>query len=409
MGLEEFKKHLTKYLTNEEIERLVNSFSLPQPHGIFLNNNVTLDEDFIKEFELVQNKYIPRCYYTYKEGLGKTLYHDFGAYYIQESSSSFVPAFLGIKDGSLVLDMCSAPGGKGIFGSLLNPHGVNVLNDVSSSRCQAIVNNVERMGLNNVVITNSDFLNDKIVTKFVNTFDYIILDAPCSGSGMFRKNKGMIDEWSINQVHKYAEIQKKLLHNAYLMLKPGGTLSYSTCSLSYEENEEVIQNLMNRARECIVEDRLPKGVKHHLGLIDDNGEGLCVYYISKPGDLEYEYKNINYINEIRLNGNKYVLNNKFDYKNLHVVRYGVKAYETIGKTSKPTHHLAKALNCFPTIEINDVNLIKRYVQGEQITINTASNYENGYVIITYKSLKVGLGKLSSNIIKNLYPKGLRHN
>ncbi len=421
MGLNDFKSHLETYLTKNEIEELIKSLSYPQFHSLFLNNNVKLSDHFTNKYSLKKNKYVDNAYYSSSNELGKTILHDIGAYYMQEYSSTIAISNFKVSNDSLILDMCSAPGGKGIFASLINKDGVNILNDVSNSRCQTIINNVERLGLDNVVVTNNDFTNDKFVNSFLNHFDYIILDAPCSGSGMFRKNPNMIEEWSKNQVDKFSNIQRTLIINAYKMLKPGGKLMYSTCSLSKEEDEDVVNYLLKNSDATISKnnDLLPNK-SHHLGLYNDIGEGLFVYYLEKPGELikssikKNKFKKYetnmglpSSRSNIEINGEVYSLNKEFDFKNLHVVRYGVKAFEKISNTYKPTHHNAKALNMYPKVNLNEDDL-RKYIRGDLINVSNLK-LDNGYVILNYNSINVGLGKYVSGVIKNLYPKGLRHN
>ena len=145
-----------------------------------------------------------------------------------------------------VLDLCAAPGGKTVQASMaLNKTGLLISNDLSHQRAGLILQNVERLGLGNIVITNNDF--SLIYKDYQEHFDKIILDAPCSGSGMFRKQREMEDDWSYQKVLKFAEIQKELIRIAYFMLKPGGKLIYSTCSFSKEEDEDVVEELLNNS------------------------------------------------------------------------------------------------------------------------------------------------------------------
>ena len=422
MGLSEFKEHLKSYLSEEEINEIVNSFDKDIPHSFYLNKNVNLPLDFVNDFSLEKSKHIPNVYHSFKDGLGKTIFHDIGMFYMQEESSTYAIHNFDIEDESLVLDMCSAPGGKGIYACLRNPNGVVVLNDVSASRCQAIVSNVERLGISNAVITNSDFTNKKIVERFKDTFDYIILDAPCSGSGMMRKNIAMQNEWSMNKVNKFASVQKELILNAFYMLKPGGKLMYSTCSLSKEEDEDVVNYLVDNTDAEIIEFDNKK--YHHIGLLDDLGEGLFFTYIKKIGTLSKckfsdkgsRLKDLNGKYDYELPGNSiievnkqdiYVLNHEFDYKNLHVIRYGVLALERKGKIFVPTHHYAKAFNTLPTISL-DNELINMYLKGNTLRLDIG-DLKKGYFVMKNNDINVGLAKYSDNVLKNLYPKGLRHN
>ena len=251
----DFKEHLYQSLPKDEVDQLIDSFSSEDYHAVLLNLNKISDEEFLKEFPLVKPHPIVKHAYLYDKNvypLGKHIYHELGYYYLQEPSAMVVSSLIDFKETDLVLDMCTAPGGKTIQAALkMNNQGLVIANDLSFSRCGLISNNLERLGLRNVIIINNDL--SKIYQRYLNTFDKIILDAPCSGSGMFRKNDEMIKDWSINKVYKFQEIQKSLIEIAYQMLKPGGLLSYSTCSYSKEEDEDVINYLLERTDAEVVD------------------------------------------------------------------------------------------------------------------------------------------------------------
>ena len=243
----DFLTHLKRYLSDEEIEQLFDSLNETDKHALLLNTDKLSEEKLLNIYPHLVKHPIVKNGYLYDKNeyqLGKSVLHELGAFYLQEPSAMLVSYLLQPEKDSLLLDLCAAPGGKTVQASLLmNNTGLIVSNDLSFPRAKIIKENSERMGLSNLLIVSNDF--SKISHKYQNYFDSIILDAPCSGSGMFRKNDLVKDDWSINKVYKFACIQKELITYAYSMLKPGGKLIYSTCSFSYEEDEEVIEHLLS--------------------------------------------------------------------------------------------------------------------------------------------------------------------
>ena len=219
----DFYDHLKQSLPLDEANKLIESLDEEDFHAVLLNTNKISDEEFVNEFtHVTPHPYVKHAYIYDKNEypLGKHLYHELGYYYLQEPSAMIVSSLIDFKENDFVLDLCAAPGGKTIQASFkMNNKGLIISNDLSESRARLISNNLERLGLNNVIIINNDF--SKIFTSFNEAFDKIILDAPCSGSGMFRKHSLMKEDWSINKVLKFADIQKELISYAYFMLKPG--------------------------------------------------------------------------------------------------------------------------------------------------------------------------------------------
>ena len=299
----EFYEHLKSYLSEKEIEELKNSLSLIDKHAVLLNPKKMSDEKFLSLFPRVTPHPIVKHAYLYDKEeypLGKSVYHDLGCFYLQEPSAMLPSFFLNPHRGETVLDLCAAPGGKSVQASfLMENNGVIISNDLSRSRCSLILENVERLGLGNIIICNNDF--SKIYRNYQNYFDHIILDAPCSGSGMFRKEDKMIDDWSYNKVLKFAEIQKELILYSYSMLKPGGTMVYSTCSFSKEEDEDVIDYLLDNTDAVLlkmpesplffVNKKQPYGI-HTLPYLFP-GEGHYICLIQKPGELKEDIPEIN--------------------------------------------------------------------------------------------------------------------
>lgn len=178
-------------------------------------------------------------YYGADDRPGKSPLHEAGLYYIQEPSAMAVAALSGTRPGEAVLDLCAAPGGKSTqLAGLLQGQGLLISNEIHPQRAKILSRNMERLGVKNAVVTNE--APEDLAPHFPAFFDRIIVDAPCSGEGMFRKEEAAIPNWSPQQVRADADRQRIILEIADIMLKPGGTLVYSTCTFSPEENEENI-------------------------------------------------------------------------------------------------------------------------------------------------------------------------
>ena len=173
----------------------------------------------------------------------KDAYYFAGLYYLQEPSAMAPAAILPVKPGEKVLDLCAAPGGKSTeLGAKLAGSGMLVSNDISNSRARALLKNLELFGIGNICVTSET--PEKLADTFGVFFDKILVDAPCSGEGMFRKDPDLIKSWQEHGPEYYAPIQKEILHHAVRMLKPGGCILYSTCTFAKEEDEDVIDWLL---------------------------------------------------------------------------------------------------------------------------------------------------------------------
>ncbi len=418
----EFLEHLKKYLSDQEIDMLSISLQGKNLHGVLLNTRKMTDERFLELYPRVTKHPIVAHAYLYDKeiyDLGKTIYHFLGCFYLQEPSA-MVPAYLlNAQENELVLDMCAAPGGKTIQTSfLMNNTGLIISNDLSKPRAFSIIENEERLGIGNVIVTCNDL--SKISHSYNNTFDKIILDAPCSGSGMFRKESKMMEDWSYNKVLKFAETQKELISIAYDMLKPGGTICYSTCSFSYEEDEEVIEYLLERT-DCeiiplknelfYVDKKKPYGA--HLFPYIFPGEGHYICLIKKPGSIINNRKTPIIQNKYgasfmvfnRFGDSLFGLNCSFVPHKFNIIRYGVKIGEFIkGQDAiKYDYHFAHYTNDFPLkYELNEEEL-KSYLKGLCISYSG----EKGYYLLSYQGINVDIAKGDGKTIKNHLPKGLR--
>ena len=413
----DFPKHLNKYLSKNEINQLINTFGKKEHKGLLLNTNKISDERFVSLFpDVKKHPIVPHAYLFDQDEyqFGKMIYHDLGYYYIQDPSASLVSFLLDPKEDDVVLDMCAAPGGKSIQASLLmNNKGQLYSNDLSSSRAQILLQNVERMGLGNVVVTSLDLSKIK---GLENSFDKIILDAPCSGSGMFRKNEDMFNDWTYEKVIKQSLIQKDLILLAYSLLKDGGKLVYSTCSYSYEEDEEIVKYLLENSDAKLVpifeydgfyRSDLKETV--HLFPFLFPGEGHFIALISKPGTSDKNrFEQNEFIKIVDSKGKSkikehYILNTKPINSLLNkAIRPGLFSYYEIDNKKIYSHqysHFVKGVNSYP---LNDEEL-KKYLHGEEITILNNENYD----FVSYDDNIIGVCKNKNKSLRNFYPKGLR--
>ena len=414
-----FIKSLEKYLENKEIEKLVTSFSETEKKSIYLFTNKINSEKLLNLFpNLRPHPVVPNGFLYDKNEyeLGKKIFHELGAYYIQEPSAMLVAHFLNAKPGEIVLDLCAAPGGKTIQTAFkMQNQGLIIANDLSKSRANTLLSNIERMGISNTVVTSLDFKN--YYQKFAGFFDKIILDAPCSGSGMFRKSDEMKDDWTYEKVLKNAAIQKELILMCYSMLKEGGKLVYSTCSYSFEEDEEVIDFLLQNTDaelenipSFIGEFRSPKFKETvHLFPSHFEGEGHYIALIKKPGVLHsskitpFEVTRI-----VQSKGNskeiqKFLVPSKLpaNFEEL-ALRPGLFLGTQIGDKFVPSHHYSHFASSDNSIELTKEEVVK-YLKGE--TLN--KKCPNGYAFVSYMGMNLGVVYSINGVLKNYYPKGLR--
>ena len=416
----DFLSHLSKYLNQDEIAKLEASLKQKSQHALLLNTNKMSEEMLLSLFPNMKRHPVVKNAFLYDKDeydLGKSVYHALGCFYLQEPSAMIPAYLLDAKPGDIVLDLCAAPGGKSVQSSfLMNNKGLIISNDIAKNRAFAISENAERLGLGNLLITNNDF--SLIYQNYLNCFDKIILDAPCSGSGMFRKDDKMMLDWSYQKVLKYSEIQKELILMSYQMLKPGGTMVYSTCSFSYEEDEEVIDYLLSNsgAKTIDISDSplfYKKGQGIHLFPSLFPGEGHYVCLIKKPGELKVSRKDEKVSNKYQIatpynyvekyGDYLYTMSETFNTKKLSIIRYGAKVGEVTKDGVKYDHHYAHFIDSFEREKEIAFEELLKYYQGE--TLNT--DLPKGDVLLKYKDINVDIAKSDGRIIKNHLPKGLR--
>ena len=192
-------------------------------------------------------------WYSEEERPGKSPLHEAGLYYLQEPSAMSVAALAGARPGEKVLDLCAAPGGKStqLAGAMLGK-GLLVSNEIHPARAKILSQNMERLGVPNVIVTNES--PERLAERFGSFYDRVIVDAPCSGEGMFRKEEQALTGWSPENVEQCAKRQAGILDQAAVMVKPGGRLIYSTCTFAPAEDEETIEGFLMRHPEFTLVD-----------------------------------------------------------------------------------------------------------------------------------------------------------
>ncbi|MCR4956390.1 MAG: RsmF rRNA methyltransferase first C-terminal domain-containing protein [Lachnospiraceae bacterium] len=383
-------------------------------------------------------------YYEEADAPGKHPYHDAGVYYIQEPSAMAPAMYLNVKKGDVVLDLCAAPGGKTtqIAGAMGN-EGLLISNEIHPQRAKILSENVERMGVQNCLVMNET--PQHLSQVFVEYFDKIVVDAPCSGEGMIRKNKEAMEQWSEENVMLCANRQDEILECAATMLKPGGRLVYSTCTFAQQEDEGSVQRFLEHHKEfhltdvplyegmCRGMDKEQKTVRlfphkfkgegHFVAVLEkDEGEALqlCktktqeslkekelttyrsfekeVFAVEKEGTF-IKYKDELYVAPKEIPG----------LKGLKVLRPGLHLGTFVKNRFVPNHALALASKKEDLLEGASVELssdskeLKGYLHGETFLADCSG----GWKVIMSDDYSLGWGKVTGNTVKNHYPKGLR--
>lgn len=243
---EEFEMKMKKLL-GSEYEEFLASYDHPRNFGLRVNVDKISPKEFekIAPFHLTKIPWAENGYYYEEQDMpARHPFYYAGMYYLQEPSAMTPASRLVSKPGDRVLDLCAAPGGKATeLGAHLHGKGVLVANDISASRAKALLKNIEVFGIRNSFVVNE--VPAKLAENFPEFFDKILVDAPCSGEGMFRKDPAVAKVWDGNKPFECAKQQKEIITRAAQMLAPGGDMLYSTCTFSPEENEQVIQFLLD--------------------------------------------------------------------------------------------------------------------------------------------------------------------
>ena len=419
-------------LLGEEFEDFCESLTKPSQKSLYVNENKISVEKFkeIIDFDIEQIPYEKAGFYIADEKRGRHPLHHAGAFYLQEPSAMFTVNAYNFKGDEKVLDMCAAPGGKSIQIANRITNGVLVSNEIVPARSQILFSNIERMGLKNVIITNEK--PENLAKAYVNTFDVCLVDAPCSGEGMFRKGEDVISHWNENLPQMCAQRQKEILLSADKVLKQNGVLIYSTCTYSIEENEDIVNWLIDELGYQIVniEADLPRGigVPQAVRLYPHKvkGEGQFVAVLIKKTENIAINTNILRLNRSKI-AEKFIFTETgkemecFEYDNrsyiipdlslikkgVNYVRFGVVVGDNLKSRFELHHNLFSALGQNFKLKLNfDYNSkeIQSYLKGETLQTDLL----DGYGVIMASNCTLGGFKISQGKFKNLYPKGLRN-
>ncbi len=245
---EAFKEKMLKLLGNIEYDELMTALNGQRQYGLRAN---TLKVGLVEFTEMSPFRLEPvpwtndGFYISGDDAPGRHPYYHAGLYYIQEPSAMLPGKVLEAEPGDKVLDICAAPGGKSVqVAATMKGSGLLVSNDINAERVKALVKNIELCGIRNAVVLNES--PEKLSGSFEGYFDKILIDAPCSGEGMFRKDETAARSWESFKCERCTQLQEPILHYADRMLKPGGTLVYSTCTFSPEEDEQMIAGFMRK-------------------------------------------------------------------------------------------------------------------------------------------------------------------
>ena len=465
-GLPELFAERMKELLGEEYEAFEASYGNERSQGLRAN----LLKGDKEQFSKLADRFGLRPVAWAKEGFyydgdtrpGKSPYHEAGAYYIQEPSAMAVVELLAPEPGERVLDLCAAPGGKSSHAaSRMRGEGLLVSNEIHPARARILSQNMERMGCKNGVTVCSDPAG--LVAYFPGFFDRIIVDAPCSGEGMFRKDEEARTQWSPENVALCAARQQEILNCAAAMLRPGGKLVYSTCTFAPEEDEGAVERFLASHPEfSIGEGREVPGASqgrpqwveggreelsrtfriwphkadgegHYLAVLRKTGEDDGTWKRKGPKYLkdkavwkEYEgfCRELFTEPERYLDREEYILfgdqlyllpPQMIDLAGLKVVRPGLHMGTMKKNRFEPSHALAlsmkeeEAVRRF-SMKADGMEAV-RYLKGETLRIEEAKNCDlngqKGWVLMTVDGWSLGFSKLAGGILKNHYPKGLR--
>lgn len=429
----------------EEAEDFLRSYREPRTYGLRINSLKISEpgpatEELKQLFNLTPVPWCSTGYY-YEEAArpGKHPYHAAGLYYIQEPSAMSAAELLNPQPGEIVLDLAGAPGGKSTqIAAKLQGRGLLIANEIHPARAKILSENIERIGVRNCVVTSAT--PDALARKFPQFFDRIMLDAPCSGEGMFRKDPDAVAEWSTSHVTMCAARQSDILNQAALMLKPNGLLAYSTCTFNEEENERTIHAFLEKhpAFALLRMERIwphrQRGEGHFVAVLRNNAMDAGSALRSKRragGDkpkkstefalfqafAEQHLKDFHLLpGEPVLFGEQlywlpHAEGSSFgaaDLDGLRTLRPGLHLAAVKKARIEPAHALALALHKDHALQTvtyaPDSPELQAYMQGETLSCPDSLK---GWVVVCAGQFPIGWGKASLGQLKNHYPKGLR--
>lgn len=463
MKLPESFQNKMKELLRDEFPDYIACYEEPRYYGLRVNTNKISVEEFqkISPFEIRPVPWIENGFYYDGETAAPSRhpYYFAGLYYLQEPSAMTPASRLPIEPGDRVLDVCAAPGGKATeLGARLQGIGVLIANDISNSRAKGLLKNIEVFGIGNVLVLSEE--PGKLVGYFKEYFDKILIDAPCSGEGMFRKDRKMIKAWEEHGPEFFANLQKSIIIQAAEMLKPGGMMLYSTCTFDGRENEQMVEYLLERHPEFEILSITPydgfahgipeltkskdeaykrtvrifphkmKGEGHFLALLrkrniretdlaksvnEDSSAGRGRKKL--PQELEEFFRGITWkldADRLEIHGERvyYMPCSLPDVRGIRFLRTGLLLGELKKNRFEPSQALAmclkkeeygKVLN----LKAEDVR-ISRYLKGETLEVSDVlPETSNGWYLVCVDGYPLGWGKLTRGTMKNKYLPGWR--
>ena len=456
MRLPDSFKNKMRLMLKDEYPLYEKSLSEPMYTCLRVNTLKISVEEFleISPFKLTPVPWTKNGFY-YDASVDTPSKHPFyyaGLYYLQEPSACLPAATLPIEENDKVLDLCAAPGGKSTeLATHLGPGGLLVSNDISASRLKALQKNIEVFGIRNSIITCET--PDSLANVFEAYFDKILIDAPCSGEGMFRKSSAMVTAWEQNGNEKFINIQRSILKEAVKMLKPGGSILYSTCTFDPGEDEKQVLYLKELDPELKVE-AIPsfegfvpgnpewaesddeslrntyhlfphkiKGEGHYVALLKSDSEFEKYSSVVEYGINRYKY-NIPEIEEflshiklsdeiLEFRNNKLYLvpEDSPELSGMRIMRRGVYLGELKKNRFEPSQSFAMIMDdkSFDnTISFSpDDPLVYKYLKGETIDLDDDCGLKKGWVLVLVDKYPLGFGKLTGSTLKNKYLPGWR--
>ena len=453
----DFRKRMQDML-GEEYAPFEESYESARNNGIRINRLKVTPEEFesIVPFSVDPVPWIEGGYfYDYKDRAADHPLYNAGVYYIQEPSAMTPADRFPVEPGDKVLDLCAAPGGKATaLAGKLQGKGILVANEISPKRAKALLFNIEAAGIGNCIVTNDS--PENLSDRLPEFFDKIMVDAPCSGEGMFRKDVKAAESWSNEKVCELAQLQKNILDCAYKMLKPGGMLMYSTCTFSPDEDEQSIAYVLkNHPDMSLCEIRGYEGFSEGVPQWADGeqelsktiriwphkmpGEGHFMALMSKSGSNDYskpcprknkrkgsfsaasftkeEKKLIEdflSLTSIKADASCLINNKGHVYlkpedsplmDGIKVLRLGLYLGELKKGRFEPSQALAMFLKPQEFALSYDASAsekhLKDYLSGQEIRLEEPENFSgNGWILVDYMGFSLGFGKKSGSTIKN---------
>ena len=452
---EEYLNRMRDLLGEEEFSAYLKSFDEERLYGLRVNTAKVTPEAFpeLVSWDLKPVPWIPNgFYYEGTERPAKDPYYYAGLYYLQEPSAMTPAMLLPVEPGDRVLDLCGAPGGKSTeLGVRLAGKGVLISNDISNSRAKALLKNLELWGISNICVTSET--PDKLADVFGPWFDKILIDAPCSGEGMFRKDDDMVKSYEERGPEYYSEIQKEITDQAVRMLAPGGLLLYSTCTFSRCEDEEIICHILENHQEMELI-RLPlfegasggigldgcirlfphkiKGEGHFISLLRKNGGGAertaagsrersrTEPQGKKAPALPTELTDFFALMNREFDGSRIMIKNDSVYylpenfvpaKELRYLRTGLLLGELKNKRFEPGQALAMTLHAEDFRQTiswkKEDDRVIRYLKGETISLTPEDGPVKGWCLVCVDGYPLGFAKGTGMALKNKYYPGWR--